>query len=84
MKEHSAEKENTIAEEESKAPEDAINEEASDDVDDNLTEQDEMERGWDAFMEKSIRPGEDDDGECLCGLRFIFEYIAIFSLSCII
>lgn len=71
MKEHSAEKEKTIAAEaESKEAKDAANKEASD-ADTNLMEQEEIEREWDAFMEKSIQPGEDDDGECLC-IYFVF------------
>ena len=65
MKEHSAEKEKTIADAESKEAEEAKSEEESKD-DPILTEQEQIEREWDAFMEKSIQPGEDDDdGECM-------------------
>lgn len=59
MKEHSAEKEKTIAEAESKEAE--CEEESTDDA--ILTEQEQIEREWDAFMEKSIQPGEDDDDD---------------------
>ncbi|KAL7500135.1 hypothetical protein ACHAWT_008618 [Skeletonema menzelii] len=62
MKEHSAEKEKTIAEAESKEAKEAKSEEESKD-DPILTEQEQIEREWDAFMEKSIQPGEDDDDD---------------------
>ncbi|KAK1749199.1 hypothetical protein QTG54_001138 [Skeletonema marinoi] len=62
MKEHSAEKEKTIAEADSKEAEEAAKKEEEDD-DTELTEQAQIEREWDAFMEKSIRPGEDDDDD---------------------
>lgn len=81
MKEHSAEKENATAEAESKTAEEAQSEEESKD-DAILTEQEQIEREWDAFMEKSIQPGEDDDdGECMCILCFAFDCITIFSFS---
>ena len=73
MKEHSAEKEKTIAEAESKEAEEAKSEEESND-DTILTEQEQIESEWDAFMEKSIRPGEDDDdGECICKLCVVLN-----------
>lgn len=84
MKEHSAEKEKATAEAESKTAEEAQSEEESKD-DAILTEQEQIEREWDAFMEKSIQPGEDDDdGECMCILCFAFECITIFSFSFVI
>jgi hypothetical protein len=84
MKEHSAEKEKTTADAESKETKKATKKKESE-AGTDITEQDEIEREWDAFMEKSIQPGEDDDvGECLSILCFMFEYIAIFSSSCVI
>lgn len=70
MKEHSAEKEKTIAEAESKEAKES-KEESKDDT--TLTEQEQIEREWDAFMEKSIQPGEDDDdddGKFMCNLLY--------------
>ena len=81
MKEHSAEKEKTIAEADSKEAEEAAKKEEEDD-DTELTEQEQIEREWDAFMEKSIRPGEDDDdGECMRILCFIVLATLQFSNS---
>ena len=81
MKEHSAEKDKTIAEAESKEAEEAAKKEEEDE-DTELTEQEQIEREWDAFMEKSIRPGEDDDdGECMRILCFVVLATLQFSNS---
>lgn len=86
MKEHSAEKEKTIAEAESKEAEEAKAEEEAED-DTILTEQEQIETEWDAFMEKSIQPGEDDDDDgefMLCTLCFVLNTLqsSHFHLSC--
>ena len=62
MKEHSAEKEKAKAKTESAGgeEEDDTTKQALD-YNTELTEQDRIENEWDAFMEKSIQPGEDDD-----------------------
>ena len=62
MKEHSAEKEKAKAKTESTGGEEG-DDTTKQALDDNteLTEQDRIENEWDAFMEKSIQPGEDDD-----------------------
>lgn len=62
MKEHSAEQEKAKAKTVSAEEDDGTNNESSDD-NTELTEQDRIENEWDAFMEKSTKPGEDDEDD---------------------
>ena len=62
MKEHSAEKDKAKSMTQSVGEDKEANKEASDN-DAKLKEQDRIENEWDAFMEKSTQPGEDDDGK---------------------